>query len=99
MTGTASPKGERSKSIDDPFPSLLFRFPLHRPNCIVGTACRTKPVAVFAENRFIDRCQDLSDRLLNDTIQHCWYAQRPFRAIRFREPTEGRQTAEWLPEG
>jgi hypothetical protein len=49
---------------------------------------------VFAENRFIDRCQDLSDRLLDDTVQHRRDAERAFRAIRFREPTEGRQTAE-----
>jgi hypothetical protein len=84
MTGTASPKGERSESIDDPFPSLLFRFPLHRPNCIVGTACLTKSVAVVAENRFIDRCQDLGGRLLNDAIKHRRNAERAFRAIRFR---------------
>ena len=99
MTGAASPKGERSESIDCPLPSLLFRFPLHCFNRVVGTSCRTKSIAVFAENRFIDRCQDLSDRLLNDSIQHCRDAQRPFRAIRFREPTGGRQTAERLPAG
>ena len=41
MTGAASPKGERSESIDDPFPSLLFRFPLHGLDRVVGTSCRT----------------------------------------------------------
>ncbi len=39
-------------AIDDLFTALLFRFPLHGVDRIVGTACRTKPVAVFAENQF-----------------------------------------------
>lgn len=68
-------------AIDNPFPSPLFRFSLNGTDRVVGTACRTKSITVFAENRFVDRCQDLGYRLLDDAVQNRRDAQRSFRAI------------------
>jgi hypothetical protein len=56
-------------------------------------SARAKTEARFRESRIEDRCQNLSDGLLNETIEHVWNTERSFTATVFRDGTYRRTGA------
>ncbi len=51
----------------------------------VGTSAGAKTETRFRESRIEDRRQDLTDGLLNETVQHVWYAELSLTATFFRD--------------